>query len=215
MAVKNILVLGGGGHAKSVISVIKKIKRFRVIGYVDVHDQGRILEIPWIGCDKDLSTLKKKYRCSAALGIGTTSLSNKRQEIVAQLTDLGFQLPLLVSPTAIVNEDVRLGEGTVVFDSVVVNAGTRVGEYSILNTGCLIDHDCCIGNFVHIAPGAVLSGGVKVADNCLLGTGVKVIQCCSIASDCLIGAGAVVVRNIEKAGIYMGVPAYVRKHSRK
>ncbi len=212
MSKKKVLVIGGGGHAKSLISVLRKLKTFKVIGYVDVCDHGRILEVPYLGADRDLKAIAKKFGCfAAALGVGTIVLSNKRREIVEKLIDLGFQWPVIVSPTAIVNEDVVIGAGTVVFDGVVINAGTHVGQGCILNTGCILDHDCTIGDFVHIAPGAVLSGGVEVGDNCFLGTGVKVIQGVSIARDCLIAAGAVVVKNIEKSGTYLGVPARRKK----
>lgn len=215
MSQKKILIIGGGGHAKSLISVIKKSKMFKIIGYVDIKDHGRILGIPYLGTDQDLKRIAKKFRCFlAALGIGTTALSHKRRQIVEELTALGFQWPAIVSPTAIINEEVVLGQGTVVFDGAIINAGTSAGQGCIFNTGCIVDHDCAIGDFVHIAPGAVLSGGVVVGDNCLLGTGVKVIQCVSIARDCLIGAGAVVVKDIKKAGTYVGVPACLKKDRR-
>lgn len=211
MSVKNILVIGGGGHAKSVISVIKKSAQFKIIGYVDVQDQGEILGVAWIGTDEDRVAIYNQYHCCAVVGIGSTDISDQRCKIVKKFTASGFAFPVIISPTAVVNEDVKIGQATVLFDGVIINAGTHIGQGCILNTGSIIDHDCTIGDFVHIAPGVVLSGGVQIGDHCLLGTGSKVIQCRSIGSDCLIGAGAVVVENIKSSGTYLGVPAQRKK----
>ena len=30
-----IVVIGGGGHAKVVISILRKLKRYRILGYTD------------------------------------------------------------------------------------------------------------------------------------------------------------------------------------
>lgn len=211
MAVKNIFIVGGGGHAKSVISVAKRCKAFKVVGYTDVRDQGKILGVPWIGTDQDWKAIQKKYKCGAVIGIGTINVSDKRQKLAQQLKTAGLELPVIVSPTAIINDDVKIGQGTAIFDGVIVNSGSRIGEGCILNTGCIVDHDCVIGDFVHLAPGTVLSGGVKVGNNCLLGTASKVIQYRAIHSDCLVGAGAVVTKDIEKPGTYVGVPAELMK----
>ena len=207
MAVKNIFIVGGGGHAKSLIAVIEKCKGFTVIGYTDIRDRGPILGVSWIGTDENWKTIQKKYKSSAAIGIGSVDISDKRESIAKQLTALGLELPAIVSPTAIVNEDVRIGAGTVIFDGAIINSGTRIGEGCILNTGCIVDHDCVIGDFVHLAPGTVLSGGVKVGNNCLLGTASKVIEYRTIHQNCLVGAGAVVTQDINKPGTYVGVPA--------
>ena len=208
MRKRKIVVIGGGGHAKSLISVIKKSGGFKIVGYVDVRDQGKILNVPWIGTDADLKSLKEKQRCSCvAIGVGSIDVSHKRQNIYDRMVNFGFELPTIIAPTAVINEDVAIGLGTVVFDGAIVNSGSRIGRGCILNTGCVIDHDCDIGDFVHIAPGVILSGGVKIGDHCLLGTGCKVIQYKTISRDCLVGAGAVVVKDLSSPGTYVGIPA--------
>jgi len=205
-------VIGGGGHAKVVISVLKKLKSYQILGYFDAVNRGSILGIVYLGNDQQLPELKKKHpACSAVLGIGNVDISDLRYKIAQTLLALGFDFQPIISPDAIVNEEVKIGQGAVILDGVVVNSGTVIGAFAILNTKSSIDHDCSIGDFAHIAPGVTLSGCVSVGRGSLIGAGATVIQGKKIDENCLIGAGSVVVGDVEGPGIYFGVPA--RKQS--
>ena len=203
-----IVVVGGGGHAKGIISLLKRFPSYRLLGYTDLRDQGDILGIHYLGNDSQLAVIQKKYRgCLAVIGVGGVTISKVRNGIKQKLELLGYKLPAIISPTAVIGEEVLIGNGTVVFDGVVVNTGTRIGECVILNTHCTIDHDCVIGDFSHIAPGATLCGGVRVGQNSILSSGSIVIQYKTIGESCLVGAGATVVDDCCEPGLYLGTPA--------
>jgi voltage-gated potassium channel Kch len=137
--VKDIVVIGGGGHGRVVISLIRKLAALRLLGYTDTNPGGPVLGAPCLGGDEVLEQiLRDRPDCNAALGVGTVSVSPRRLEIAANLQRMGFELPALVSPAAIVNEDVTLGAGTIICDGAVLAAGARVGIGCILNTGCVI-----------------------------------------------------------------------------
>ena len=203
-----IVVLGGSGHAKVLISVLKKAD-YRVIGYVDPIDHGTVLEVPWLGEDEVLPDIRSRHpNCRAAIGIGKIDAgSGRRWELHAQLQSMGFIMPPIISPHAVVNEGVDLGAATVVFDGAVINSGTQIGQAGIINTNSTVEHDCRIGDNVHISPGATLTGGVLIGDHCMVGIGANIIQGISICDNCMIGAGATVVEDIKKPGTYIGSPA--------
>lgn len=205
-----IVIIGGGGHAKVIISILKRIDRHNIVGFTDIVKKGSILDINYIGDDGVLETLINKYKsCFAVIGIGITDLSDidKRLTIQKRLESLGYDLPVIKSPVAIINENVELGKGTVVFDNAVINTGTKVGENAIINTNSAIDHDCQIGDHVHIAPGVTLSGGVVVRNKSLIDAGATIIHNVNIGENCIIGADALVTGNCLKPGTYVGVPA--------
>jgi sugar O-acyltransferase (sialic acid O-acetyltransferase NeuD family) len=205
-----IVIVGGGEHATVIVSILKKMDKYNIVGYTDIVKKGSILGINYIGDDGILETLRNKYEsCSAVIGIGITALSHidKRIFIQEKLESLGYDLPVIVSPHAVINENVELGKGTVVFDNAVIITGTKVGENTIINTNSTIDHDCRIGNHVHIAPGVTLSGGVAVGNKSFIGAGATLIHNISIGENCIIGAGAVVTEDCLKPGTYVGVPA--------
>lgn len=205
-----LVVIGGGGHAKVVISILKKSGKFELIGYVDKDDRGSILGLEYLGTDEVLESLLNDWGVSkAALGIGQLYDTSLRRDIVSMAKRAGYSFPALVSPDAVVNEDVEIEEGTVVISGVVINTASRIGSFCIINTGALIDHDCRIGEFTHIAPGVTLSGGVEIGSDVLVGTGASIIQYREITDNVVIGAGSAVWDDIDEPGTYGGVP--VRK----
>lgn len=204
---REIVVIGGGGHAKVLTSVLKKCD-YRILGYTDLRDRGSVLGVPYLGDDSALAGLVEIHdRCQAIMGVGKIDASAERIGLQERISGLGFAFPVVISPRAAVNEEVELGPGTVVFDGVVVNSGTVTGECCILNTNCTVEHDCRLGHNVHVAPGAVLSGGVTIGAHTMVGAGALVIQNVTIASDCVIGAGSTVLGDLAAPGTYAGSPA--------
>ena len=210
----DIVVIGGGGHAKVIISIIKKMDDFRIIGYTDPDNRGNILGVEYLGSDDLLRQVIKNHpSASAVVGVGMLKSSDarKRKKLFDLAGSLGLKLPPIISPDAVINEDIKIGDGTVVMDGAVVNSGAAIGDGVILNTNCSVDHDCKISGFAHIAPGATLSGGVTIGENVLVGAGATVIEYKSIADNVIIGAGSVVVEDIPESGTYFGNPARLRR----
>ena len=60
----DIVLIGGGGHCKSVIDVIEREDRFNIVGIVDkVGLAGsEVLGYPVIGNDSDITNLAKIYK---------------------------------------------------------------------------------------------------------------------------------------------------------
>ena len=205
---KDIVVIGGGGHAKVIISLIRKLDGYKLLGFTDREPRADLLGVPYLGDDRQLEILVRDHSpCSVALGTGNTDVSTQRVDMAQRVLAMGFELPALISPSAVVNEDVSLGDGTVVLDGAIVVTGARVGSGCILNTGCTVDHDCRVGDGVHLAPGSVLSGGAEVGRYSFIGAGAVVIQYRKISERCLVGAGATVITDLEEAGVYAGTPA--------
>ena len=202
-----IVVIGGGGHAKVLISLLKKLD-WSVLGYTDEHDRGMLLGVPYLGGDGALPAILESHEgCAALIGVGKVDASDVRTCLQREAGALGFRAPAVVSPHAVVNEGVTLGPGTAVFDGAVLGPGVVVGDLCILNSHSTVEHDCRLGDNVHVAPGAVLSGDVRIGDDCMVGAGATVIQDVFISAGSVIGAGAVVITDIAEAGVYVGNPA--------
>jgi UDP-perosamine 4-acetyltransferase len=213
---KRCLLVGGGGHARSVLAVARETKRssIRITGIVDASlPKGtRIDGIPVVGTDSDLEALRKDYSF-AFIAVGSVGDATRRTELFALCRKFGFGFPVFVSASAVVDRGAVLGAGTVVMRNAVVNCGSKIGENVILNTACIVEHDCVIADNVHIAPGAVLSAAVEIGEGSHIGTGSAVIQGVRIGARSLIGAGSAVVKDIASGVRAWGNPCVVRDGS--
>lgn len=204
-----IVLVGGGGHCKVIISILKKLDTFEIIGISDCPDNmGKaILDIQIKYKDDDLTKLRLQNIEYAFISLGSVGKPIDRIRLFEMIKKIGFIVPVLISPESVIDKNIEIGEGTVVMPGVIINTGSKIGKNCIINSGSIVDHDCILGNYVHIAPGATLSGSVIIGNRTHIGTGVSVIQNISIGEDVIVGAGAVVVNNIINNQKVFGVPA--------
>lgn len=203
------MILGAGGHAKVIISIVKQLKDFEIVGICDDDSTKlglEVLGVPVKWRTTDLSEIRQ-IADSAFVGIGSVGDPSLRIRFFEEIKKHGFNVPILISPQAVVSEDVAIDEGTVVMPGAIVNPGAHIGKNCIINTGSVIDHDCVIEDHVHIAPGATLSGGVYVSRGAHVGTGVSIIQGIRVGEFSIVGAGAVVVKDVSPWTVVVGVPA--------
>ncbi len=203
---EQIILIGGGGHAKSVADSIRQIGQYEIAGYIDRPElKGKVSdEIPFIGTDDDLQAVYSEGIRNAFITIGYLGSGNIRELLYEQLKRIGFCIPSIIDPAAILAEHVVLGEGVYIGKRAVVNTGSRIGDLCIINTGTVVEHDNVIGGFSHMAVGSVLCGHVRVGTRCLVGAGAIVIQGITIGDGVIVGAGVTVRHNIEKGKTYYG-----------
>lgn len=146
----------------------------------------------------------KEFDCDMAVAIGNAEI---RQSVQEKLESAGKRVPVLIHPSAVVAEDVKIGAGSVIMAGAVINTGSVIGKGCIINTCASVDHDCRLADYVHVSVGAHLAGTVTVGNRTWIGVGAAVSNNLDIADGCMIGAGAVAVRSIGEAGTYAGVPA--------
>lgn len=201
---KKVVILGAGGHAKSIADIILK-SGDEVVGFLDDNvDKGTTIikskNIKVIGKVEDAVELSQNKDISFIIGIG----NNKVREKIATKYDLNYYTA--IHPTSVIAEDVQIGEGTAIMANAVINVSSKIGKHCIVNTGVIVEHDNVIEDYVHLSPSATLSGTVTVGKYTHLGTGVKVKNNIYIASNVIVGIGGVVVKDIKCSGIYVGVP---------
>ena len=199
----SLVVIGGGGHAKVVISTLRAAGYDPIAVFDDDRTRrgGEVSGLPILG---PLSLLDPTDYDGAVIAIGSNTVRRKIAEQVK------LRWVSVVHPAAWVDPSVTLGQGTVVFAGAIVQPGTALGDHVIVNTGATVDHDCIVGNFAHIAPGSHIAGDVHFGEGVLLGVGSSVIPGRRIGSWAIVGAGSVVIRDIPDNTLVVGVPASPR-----
>lgn len=207
---KKIVLVGGGGHCKSVIDSIVKNNEYEIVGITDPLDKGSVLNINLLGDDDLLPGIYASGVEYAFVTLGSVGNTRVRRKLHEFLKGIGYKIPVICDSSAIVSPFTEIGEGTFIGKGAIVNVHSKIGCESIINSGVILEHDCTIGDFVHLAPGTVLSGGVTVGDDSHIGTASKVIEGISIGKNVMVGAGTVIVKNFEDNVKVFGNPGRIR-----
>lgn len=208
---EKIILIGAGGHAKTIIDTLEQQGRYEIAGFVD--RERTELEIyhsyKVIGCDSDLKTLYQKGIHTAVVCIGFMGKSKVRNRLYCELKKIGFMLPVITDSSAVVACDAKIGEGTYIGRNAVVNADAKIGKMCIINTAAIIEHECEVGDFTHIAVGAVLCGQAAVGENTMIGANATIIQGVSVEKECIVGASSLVLKDVPCNSKVIGIPARI------
>ncbi|QVK20628.1 acetyltransferase [Mycoplasmatota bacterium] len=204
-----LLILGAGGHGKVVAEVACLSKEWDEISFLDNDEsKSRLDWYPVVGKLDEFVTLRDKYDY-AFVAIGDNLL---RMRYIKLLMECGYKLPTLIHPTAVVSENTKIGEGTMICVNSVINTGTVIGQGCIINTSSSIDHCCKIGDGVHISPGVNIGGTVTIDNYSWICIGSNVSNDIKIGNHSIISAGAVVLDDVESDVLVGGIPAEFIKH---
>lgn len=201
---KKLLLVGAGGHGKVVADLAEHLAWDEIAFLDDKWTEG-YGDMPWpvIGKVDQIEALKGTFE-HALIAIGNNGI---RLNYHRRLLGLGFEVPVLVHPSATVSPYAKIGAGTVVFANAAINVDVRIGEAAIVNTGATVDHDAVLGDAAHVAPGANIAGNVEIGERTWVGIGASVREGAKIGADVTIGAGAAVVNDIPAGTTALGVPA--------
>tara|TARA_A100001015_G_scaffold315080_1_gene426031 strand:- start:362 stop:940 length:579 start_codon:yes stop_codon:yes gene_type:complete len=191
--VKKIILIGGGGHCKSVIDVIEREAKFKIVGIVDRSKflGQKIFGYKIIGNDLDLKILAKKYKY-ALITLGQIKSPTLRVKLYNLAIKAGFILPSIISPNAYLSRYSKIGNGCVVMHHAIINANSSIGNNCIINSKTLIEHDCSISNHCHISTNATINGGVRIGSKCFIGSNVTTKNNIKIMNNSFIKAGTLV-----------------------
>jgi len=194
----SLILIGAGGHARSCIDVIEQQGQYQIAGLIGMPDEvlAKHLGYVIIGTDSNLPELAKNYRY-ALITIGQIQTAEHRIRLFQQAIQLGFQLPIIIAPTAHVSKYATLGAGSIVMHGAIVNVGARVGNNCIINTRALIEHDATVEDHCHISTGAILNGDVSVGAGSFIGSGSVIKEGVTIGKGCLAGIGLTVRHNLS------------------
>ncbi len=210
---KNIVVIGSSGHAKVIIDIVEKEKKYTIVGLLDKFKaKGEVvLGYKIIGSEDDLADLIAKHKLMSGIVAIGDNWQRKRvsDDITTKFKE--FEFVSTVHPSAQIARDVKIGAGTVIMAGAIVNPGVIIGNHCIINTNAALDHDCVVKDFACVLPGAIVGGEVTIGEFSVVALGASVIHGVTIGTHSVVGAGAVVVKDVPDFSMVYGSPARLIK----
>lgn len=174
-----LLVVGAGGHGRSVVEAAELSGQFEVVGLLDdsLPAGESVLGVPVLGPVVSMA----HHQAGADQAIVAIGNNTVREKLLQQLAAAaGFKLATVVHPRAIVSPSAVLGAGSAVMAGAIVGTEARLGVGSIVNCGAVVDHHATVKDFGHLgvnasmAGGTVLGRGAWMQAGAALGYGVRV-----------------------------------------
>lgn len=171
MAVKKVIIVGGGGHARVLADLILSDSNLELVGFADDQINAGHEVLPGIKvlCQTDPKACSA-YAQYFIIGIGNNEV---RARLFQQFKTV-LQPVVLIHEFSSVSPHAHLGSGTVILAGSVISAGVSIGENVIVNSMSLIDHDTVVGDHVHIAQGCVIGSNALIGSSLMLNLGEKV-----------------------------------------
>ncbi|MBD1134935.1 hypothetical protein IDH21_00875 [Pelagibacterales bacterium SAG-MED47] len=118
-----------------------------------------------------------------------------------------------VSKNSIISKLTKVSTGSFIQNSCFIGNNSKIGEACKINVGAKIHHNSTIGSFSDIAPNSTILGNVKIGNECYIGAGTTVREKVKISNNIMTGINSAVVKNLNKSGLYIGIPAKKIKDS--
>lgn len=202
---KKLILIGAGGHAKSVADSIDKLE-YELCGFIDSNKKGIHLGLPIFGTKLEDVPNYEEY--SYFVSIGDVRY---RKLWFDEIRKRGLRIINIVDSSAVISASAQIGIGNFIGKMVVINADAVIGDNNIINTKALIEHECKVGNHNHLSTNSVINGNVIVENGVFIGSSSVCNGQLKISSNAIIGSGSVIIKDVPEKVTVVGVPARVIK----
>lgn len=204
---KTLAIIGSGDLGQQIAHHALSDNHYdKVVFFDDFTNEKSVNAIPVIG---KTATIEKAFALKQfdelLIGIGYKHLAVKKELFEKFKNKIPFGR--VIHSSSWVDSTAIIEAGTVIYPRCIIDAKARIKENTVLNLGCTIAHDTYIGAHSFLSPRVAIAGFVKVEEQCVLGINSTIIDNINISSNTQIGAGSLVIKSIEKKGLYVGNPA--------
>jgi sugar O-acyltransferase (sialic acid O-acetyltransferase NeuD family) len=208
---KNIVLFGGGLHARYCIDTIEKEAKYKIVGITDPYKEigADLYGYKVIGRQEDLLRLIPEYDIYGGLITIGDNWERKHAFDIIHGIKPDFVFVNTIHPSAHIGRDVEMGVGNVIMVASIINPGARIGNFCFVATAAHIEHDNIMQDFSSISAGSITGGKVEIGRYAAITLGVTVVDRLKIGENSVVGSGALVLENVPDNVLVYGSPAKV------
>lgn len=194
---RTIVIVGCGGHSRSVADIILLNEPDVRLIFVDGNARpGEKV----LGFDLLSELPAGDFPLFLAIG------DNEKRQLTFE--EVGTErLISVIARTAHLGRGATVQPGCFLANFCHIGPEAVVGANTIVNTAAVVEHEVKVGKHCHIGPNATISGRCVIGDLTFVGVGATVKDYVTVCDRVMIGAGATVVKDITEPGTYVGTPA--------
>lgn len=155
----SLLILGAGGFGQ-MVKETAIINGYERVVFLDDVAKGEDV----IGRCCDYLIFRDEYPVAVA------AFGNNRTRLfwTDKLIEVGYEVPVIVHPTAVVSPSAVLGKGSFIMQNSVINTESRIERAVLINSGAIVDHDSVVEAGAHVGLGSIVKA------NCTIESGKKI-----------------------------------------
>ena len=143
----NLLILGAGDCGKEVEELVKELRTFNKISFLDDNPDTEA-----IGPVSDFEKYKDEYPVAIA-AVGNNAL---RVKWTVELVKADFIIPTFIHPSANVMANAVIGPGSIICAGATVGLGVKIGRGCIISSGATIGKNAFVEDWTLIDEGETI-----------------------------------------------------------
>ena len=216
MKMKKLIIVGGGYTTDELYSLVNNASTkvsYKIVAILDDNKKFFKKNYKGIPIHIGLENAKKFKDCEFVFGIGSYKNRNSREKIFKKMQLDKSRFPNIIDRTAVLENNVKLGFGNIIYPNSVICSGTKISDFCILTYSTIIAHSVKLGSFSLIGSRTSILNSTNIGKEVFFGANVLVAENLKIGDFSKILLGSVVLNNVSKKSTVFGNPAKVIKYA--
>lgn len=205
---KRLIILGAGGMGRQICNMAKRCsgyeKEYVIKGFLDdnIHALDQYDHYPPV-----LDSIMNYQIQKDDVFVNSIGDVETKKKCIQHILDHGGTFLTLISPTAQISDNVKIGNGCIIATGVCIGVESVIGDFTLIQNYAVIGHDVKIGSFCRVDCNCVCIAGVELEDEVCIHTASTINHNTKIGKGAVVGANSFVVRNVKPGLSVFGNPA--------
>ncbi|MCA1808350.1 MAG: acetyltransferase [Kiritimatiellia bacterium] len=202
---KPVVVFGIGDFAEQVLFYLEHDSPCQVAAFS--VDQAYLRETSFKGRPvAPFETLERDYPpddYDVFVAMGYNDLNRLRAERIALVRSKGYRMINYIHSSALIPNDLRIGENCFFLEKVVVQPFTRIGDGVVILTDTGLGHNADVGDCCYISGGCCIAAFVSFGPRCFVSLNATFRPGVKIGHSVIVGAGALMLEDAPDESVYI------------